>query len=407
MAPTVVIVTTLDTKSVEAQYVRELIAARGIRTIVVDVGVLGEEPRSADISHHEVAEAGGTTIARLIASGDRSDALKAMTDGAVALIQAAHSRGEVEAIIGFGGSGNTTIATAAMRALPFGIPKIMVSTVASSDVRQYVGVSDIAMLYPIVDVAGLNRITRTVLANAAHMVIGAVTLTEPEVSSDRPLIAATMFGVTTPCVDVARETLEHLGYEVLVFHATGTGGQAMESLIRSGAVVGVLDVTTTELADEFAGGLFSAGPHRLEAAASAGVPQVVSLGALDMANFLGPETVPECFAGRLLHAHTPHVTLMRTSVAENRAIGIDIATKLNRATGPVAVYVPLRGVSSASFAGQPLHDAAADAALFDALRSTLTSQVELHEFDTDINDPAFARAMAEHLHHLITSNEES
>ena len=399
----IALIATLDTKAEEVHFVSGLLTDEGIEVTLVDVGVQGVVTTCASITRHQVAEAAGSTIDALVAGNDRAAALQVMADGSAQLVRAAHSRGEIDGVIGFGGSGNTAIATAVMRAIPFGVPKLMVSTVASADVRQYVGSADITMMYSVADIAGLNRVTRVVLANAAHMIAGASKSARPhDPDTDRPLIAATMFGVTTACVDVARRHLEQLGYEVLVFHATGTGGQSMESLIRSKELTGVLDVTTTEIADEIASGLFSAGPHRLEAAAASGIPQVVSLGALDMANFLAPETVPGHLAKRKLHAHTPHVTLMRTSVDENRAIGEDIATKLNRARGPVAVFLPLRGVSAMSVPGQPFYEPDADAALFAALKSELAPNVELHEIDTDINDPDFARLMAERLHQMIT-----
>jgi uncharacterized protein (UPF0261 family) len=287
-----------------------------------------------------------------------------------------------------------------MRALPVGVPKVMVSTVASGDTRPYVGAVDVTMMYSVVDIAGVNRVSARIMANAAGAIAGMVGATVPELA-EKPLVGATMFGVTTPCVTRARERLEELGYEVLVFHATGSGGQSLEALVRDGFLAGVLDTTTTELADELVGGVLSAGPDRLEAAGAAAVPQVVSLGALDMVNFGPRETVPPQFEDRTLYVHNPTVTLMRTTAAECAELGRTIGRKLSAATGPTALFVPLGGVSMIDVAGQPFHDPDADAALFGALRDSVDGSVEVHEVETDVNDPAFAVAMADRLHELI------
>jgi uncharacterized protein (UPF0261 family) len=288
-----------------------------------------------------------------------------------------------------------------MRALPVGVPKLMVSTVAAGDTREYVGAVDLTLMASVTDVAGVNSISGRILANAAGAMVGMVGAPPVELGEQRPLIGATMFGVTTPCVTAAREALEARGYEVLVFHATGTGGRAMEGLVRSGFLAGVLDATTTELCDELVGGVLSAGPDRLEAAGAAGLPQVVSLGALDMVNFGARDSVPVRFADRTLYVHNPQVTLMRTTPGECAELGRLIARKLSAATGPVALYVPLRGVSLIATEGQPFHDPVADDALFGALRDGLGDNVEVHEEDTDINDPAFAAAMAARLDELV------
>jgi uncharacterized protein (UPF0261 family) len=291
-----------------------------------------------------------------------------------------------------------------MRALPIGVPKLMVSTLASGNVRAWVGDKDILMLNSIVDIAGINRISRVVLAQAAAAMTGMTTrgplapraenrLAERDDHRDRPLIAATMFGVTTPCVQQARKILENAGYEVLVFHATGNGGQAMESLIREGLIAGVLDITTTELADELVGGVLSAGPTRLTAAAEMSIPQVVSVGALDMVNFHAPETIPERFKGRKFHVHNASVTLMRTTPDENSKLGEEIGRKLAAAKGPASILLPLAGVSAIDRAGQPFDDPAARTALFDGIRRT-HGRTELLEMKHHINDPAFAEAAA-------------
>jgi uncharacterized protein (UPF0261 family) len=274
----------------------------------------------------------------------------------------------------------------------------MVSTMAAGDTSDYVGGVDVMMMASVTDVAGINSISSRILANAAAAMAGMVRTEPPALEGGRPLVAATMFGVTTPCVTTAREALEEKGYEVLVFHATGTGGKAMEALVDGGLLTGVLDITTTELCDDLVGGVLSAGPARLEAAGRAGVPQVVSLGALDMVNFGARDTVPPKFEERNLYVHNPSVTLMRTTPEECAELGRRIARKLSQATGPVSVFVPLRGVSMIDAEGQPFHDPEADAALFDALRQGLDgSDVELVELDNNVNDEEFAMAMAEKL----------
>jgi uncharacterized protein (UPF0261 family) len=358
--------------------------------------VLGEPRFAPDIAAGAVAEAGGATLDALRRQGDRGVALEVMARGAAVVAAREHAAGRVDAVLGLGGSCGTAIATAAMRALPVGLPRVMVSTMASGNVGAYVGETDITMMYSVVDIAGLNRLSRRILANAAGAVSGMLEQPAPA-GADRPLLAATMFGVTTPCVERVRKALEAAGYEVLVFHATGSGGRAMEGLIRAGFIAGVADVTTTEWCDELVGGVLTAGPERLDAAGQAGIPQVVSVGALDMVNFGGKETVPERFRGRKLHVHNPNVTLMRTTADECARLGEIIARKLNAAKGPTTLLLPLRGVSALDRDGQPFHDPEADAALFDALRRHLEGRVTLVELDHHINDPEFADAVAKRL----------
>lgn len=394
MTKTILIIGTLDTKGAEFGFVRDLIAGRGHNTLLMDAGVTGEPQIPADISAAEVAEAGGSSLASLREASDRGAALTVMGQGARELALKLHAEGKVDGVISLGGSGGTSIAATAMQALPVGLPKVIVSTMASGDVSPYVGVKDITMMYSIVDVAGLNRISRQIFSNAVGAVCGMVEQAPPA-ADDKPLLAATMFGVTTPCVTAVREKLEGAGYEVLVFHATGSGGSAMEALISGGFISGVADITTTEWCDELVGGVLSAGPTRLDAAAKAGVPQVVSLGALDMVNFGGMATVPAQFKERNLYVHNPQVTLMRTTAAECAELGKIIAGKLNQATGPTVLFVPLKGVSMIDAAGQPFYDPQADAALFEALRQNVDpAKVELVELDLHINDPAFAEALA-------------
>lgn len=394
MERTVLLVGTLDTKGDEFHYVRELLHGHGLRTVVMDAGVLGEPTFTPDITAREVAAAGGASLEELRARADRGEAVSAMIAGVRALVPRLHEEGRFHGVLGLGGGGGTVIATAAMRELPVGVPKLMVSTLAASDTRPYVGVSDVTLMYPVVDIAGLNVVSRRILANAAGAIRGMVEEPAPA-APDRPLIAASMFGVTTPCVDRMRERLDAAGYELLVFHATGTGGRAMEGLIRAGFFVAVADMTTTEWCDEVVGGVLSAGEERLSAAAGVGVPQVVSCGALDMVNFHAEDTVPERFRDRTLYRHNPNVTLMRTTPEECREIGRRIAEKLNAAQGPTTLLIPLRGVSAIAGEGQPFHDPEADAALFDTLRREIRPPVEIVELDLHINDPAFADAAVE------------
>jgi uncharacterized protein (UPF0261 family) len=395
--PTVVLLGTLDTKGHEYAYLRERLLQHGVEVLVVDAGVhepVGLEP---DISRTEVS----SEVAQLAEAGDRGAAVSTMGTGASEVVQRLHREGRLDGILAVGGSGGSSIAATAMRGLPVGVPKLIVSTLASGDTRPYVGAADVTMMYSVVDIAGVNSISARIMANAAGAIAGMAGAAVPALEQ-KPLVGATMFGVTTPCVTRARERLEELGYEVLVFHATGTGGQSMEALAKAGFLAGVLDVTTTELADELVGGVLSAGSDRLEAAGELGLPQVVSLGALDMVNFGPRETVPPEFEGRNLYVHNPTVTLMRTTPDECRELGRRIGRKLSAAKGPTALYVPLRGVSMIAVEGQPFHDADADAALIEGLHETLDSGVEVYELELDVNDERFAVAMADRLHDLIS-----
>jgi uncharacterized protein (UPF0261 family) len=398
---TVVLLGTLDTKGLEYGFLRDRVREHGVDVLLLDAGILGEPLTAPDVTRDEIAEAAGAELAELVAAGDRGAAITAMARGAAEVVRRLHAEGRLDGILGLGGSGNSTIVAEAMRALPVGVPKLLVSTVASGDTRPYVGAVDIAMMYSVVDIAGVNRISAQIMTNAAAMIAAAAKAEAPSLGPEKPLVAATMFGVTTPCVTAARERLEELGYEVLVFHATGAGGESMEALVKGGFLVGVLDATTTELADELVGGVLSAGPERLEAAGAAGVPQVVSLGALDMVNFGPRESVPASFDGRNLYVHNPTVTLMRTTAEESGELGRTIGRKLSAATGPTVVFVPLGGVSMIDVPGQPFYDPEADAALLAGLKEALDPAVELHERSEDINDPAFATAMADRLHELI------
>jgi uncharacterized protein (UPF0261 family) len=396
----VLLVGTLDTKGAEVGYVRDRLRAAGADVLVLDAGVLGPPAFAPDVNREAVFAAAGTSWEKVKADADRGKAVALAAEGVAKLAADLHRQGKVTGVLSLGGSAGTTIGTAAMRALPVGVPKLMVSTLASGQVQPYVGTRDVMMMYSVVDISGLNRISRAVLDNAAAAMAGMAS-SEFQVSSskleDRPIITATMFGVTTPCVEAARKILEAAGYEVLVFHATGTGGRTMEGLIRDGLVAGVLDITTTELADELAGGVLSAGPDRLTAAAIAKVPQVVSVGALDMVNFGPPETVPDWYKHRLFYRHNPTVTLMRTTPEEMDRLGKQIAEKASAASGPTAVMLPLKGVSAIDAEGKPFWWPEADAALFGSIRHWVSPAVEVVELDQHINDPAFAAACAEKL----------
>jgi uncharacterized protein (UPF0261 family) len=398
--PNVALVGTLDTKGEEYAFLRQRIEAAGVEVTMVDVGVMGSPSTSAEVTREEIAELGGTTLEKLVEAGDRGEALRVMSRGAAAALQRLHAEGRITAVGGLGGTGGSSLISYAMRALPIGFPKLLVSTVAAGDTRPYVESTDMSLMCSVVDIAGVNQISAPILANAAGSLAGMASVVPPDTSSSRPVIGATMFGVTTPCVTTARERLEELGYEVLVFHATGLGGKSLEALIDAGLITGVLDATTTELADNLVGGVFDAGPDRLTAAGSRGLPQVVSLGALDMVNFGPIDTVPERFRERNLYKHNETVTLMRTTPEECAKLGEQIARKLNAAEGPTALFIPAGGISMIATEGGPFHDPAADDALLSAIKSTLDGGVELREYDCDINAPEFALAIADRLHEM-------
>lgn len=402
---TAAVVGTFDTKGVEYGFLAERLRQLGCSVTTIDCGVLGEPAFIPDIDRRQVAAAAGHDVDDLASAHDRGAAVKAMSEGAKAVLDDLVSSERINGAIALGGTGGSSLASAAFRALPLGMPKIIVSTAASGDTSPYVGETDLIMMPSVVDVSGLNRISTRIIGNAAASLagmIGAPSVDQP--ANAKPLIAASMFGVTTPCITRAREKLESLGYEVLVFHMTGAGGRTMESLIRAGMIAGVLDLTTTELADNLVGGVFDAGPDRLSASVEARVPTVVSVGALDMVNFGPPETIPSCFDGRLTYVHNATTTLMRTTTAECEELGRRLAAQVRQAQAPMRVLLPLRGVSAIDVAGGPFFDAEADQALFTAIHQGLAgSAVEIVELDTDINDPAFADAAVEWLHEAVSS----
>ena len=401
MANTVVIVGAFDTKGDEFAFVRQLIEQSGVDTLTVDFGVMGSPTFAPDVSRQEVAQAAGADLDYL-ASGDHKDeAMQSMAEGLALVVSRLYNDGRLDGIIGMGGTGGTSIATRSMRTLPVGVPKVMVSTVGGGDVSAYAGTKDITFIPSIVDVAGINSISRRIYANAAGAIAGMVQTKIPDISDERPLIAASMFGNTTTAVDHARGILESTGYEVLVFHATGTGGKTMESLIKDGYLIGSLDMTTTELADTVCGGVFDAGAERVSGASLAGIPAVIVPGCVDMANFGGIETVPDKYQGRNLYQWNPDVTLLRTNVEENIKIGEMIASAANKSNAPVSILIPLKGVSMLDSEGERFWDSEADQACFDAIKKNLNDNIPVIEIDANINDPEFSGQVAETLLQML------
>lgn len=427
--PHVYAIATMDTKGEELAYTAELLLRAGLEVSVVDVGTQGPPLGLAGLPA-EVTVVARETVAAcgpepVLGLSDRGTAVAAMSRALVNYLTAEHAAGRVAGVIGLGGGGGTALIAPAMRALPIGLPKLLISTMASGNVEPYVGSTDIAMLYSVVDVAGLNSVSRRILANGAHAMAGMVLFAAAELTRDLRLplasessenatkrkrtVAMTMFGVTTTCVDGVRRALEARGDDVLVFHATGTGDRAMENLVRSGLIDGVIDATTTAVADEVVGGVLACGPDRFDAILAARLPYVVSLGALDMVNFGAKETVPERFAERKLHVHNPQVTLMRTTAEECRAIARWIAAKLNRSTAPLAVLIPERGLSALDAEGMPFYDPAADAALFEELERNIEQSPErrIVRVPLHINDPAFGAELTNQWLKLAAASNEA
>jgi uncharacterized protein (UPF0261 family) len=389
MGKTVVITGSLDTKGKEFAFLKELIEKEGLTTLVIDIGVMGSPVFKPDIPRHDVAKAGGGNLTDLASGGRKDEAMQIMATGLAVIIRRLYDEGRLDGIIGMGGGGGTSLATTAMRTLPVGVPKLMVSTI-SGDISSFTGTRDITFMPSIVDVSGFNRISRAIYINAAGAIAGMVKMDIPDVNQAKPLVTASMFGNTTTGVDRARGVIEKHGYEVLVFHATGTGGRTMEDLIRDGFIAGSLDFTTTELADEVCGGIFSAGPERCKAASQAGIPAVLVPGCVDMANFWGMESVPERYRDRLLYQWNPNVTLLRTNVEENMRIGEMIGNAANAATAPIAILIPMQGVSQLDSPGGAFWDPRADKACFDAIKENLKPDIPVVEMDNNINDPEFA-----------------
>lgn len=397
MKKTIALIGTFDSKGKEFDYVKNILESVGVNTLMIHTGVF-ESTIDVDINNDEVFKAANADKKSIVAKRDRAEATAALAKGVEVLLPKLYEEGRFDGVLSFGGTGGTSIATPGMRALPVGVPKLMVSTVASGNVSQYVGTSDILMMPSIVDVSGLNSISTRIFTNAAFAIAGMVNY---EFKSDlvkKPLIGATMFGVTTPHIEKAKAYLEDQGYEVLVFHATGTGGKTLEALVDSGYFEGVLDITTTEWCDELVGGVLAAGPNRLEAAGKNAIPQVVSVGALDMVNFGPYDSIPKQFEGRNFYKHNPTVTLMRTTVEENKQLGEILAQKLNAAKGKTALFLPLKGVSMIDVEGQPFYGKEEDEMLFNTIRELIDPNVvELIELDLDINHDDFALATAKKL----------
>ncbi|HWZ06823.1 MAG TPA: Tm-1-like ATP-binding domain-containing protein [Bradyrhizobium sp.] len=384
------VVGTADTKGEELAYLRRMVADAGGTPIVVDVGI-GSARCDVDIARSEIA-AHHPDGMHFLRGTDRGEAITAMAEAFARFVA---TRRDIDAMLGIGGGGGTFIVTKGMQALKVGLPKLMVSTLASGEVGAYVDIADITMMPSVTDLAGLNNISSAVLRNAAFGIVG-MAAAGPPAGTEKPAIALTMFGVTTPCVTIASEQLRDR-FDCVVFHATGTGGRVMEKLVDSGLVSGVIDVTTTEVCDHLFGGVLSAGADRLGAIARTRVPYVGSVGALDMVNFRAIETVPAHYSHRNLYRHNPQVTLMRTTAEENRQIGVWIAEKLNRCSGPVRFLIPEKGVSMLDAPGQPFHDPTADAALFDAIEHTLhrTRDRRIERIACHINDPEFSHSLVE------------
>ena len=390
---TIAVLGTLDTKGTEHAFVAERIREHGHQTLLIDVGTGNSPQITPDVSREVIASAGGIDLAALMARADRGECVTAMAGAAAQAVEQLYREGRFQGIITLGGSGGTAIGSAVMRALPIGLPKLIVSTLASGNTAHYVGTKDIVMMPSIVDVSGLNQISRTIFSRAAGAICGMVSA-DTSTLVTRPVIVASMFGNTTRCINAAIPVLEAAGFEVLVFHATGAGGRTMESLIESGMVAGVLDVTTTELADELVGGVLTAGPDRLNAAARAKVPAIVTPGCLDMVNFGERHSVPSKFEGRNFYIHNPQITLMRTTADECRQLGKLLADKINAYQAPVSVLLPRGGISVISAPGGPFYDPEADAALFESLTQTLRPEIPVILMDCDINAPEFALACA-------------
>lgn len=401
-----VLIGALDTKGTEFRFVKDGFERLGIATLMIDVGVLDTPLFEPDIRSDEVAVAAGTTLEQLRQLNDRGQAVTAMAEGVFQILKRLVSEQKVAGVFGMGGTAGTTVGASAMKAVPIGIPKLLVSTVASGNTRPYVGVKDVTMMFSVVDIAGINKLSRRILSNAVYALAGMVKEIQAEssVSEESVTLGMTMFGVTTPCVTKVREILETKGYDLLVFHATGAGGMAMEELIDAGYIKGVLDITTTELADELVGGIFSAGPHRLEAGARADIPQVVSVGAMDMVNFGPPETVPAPFKDRQFYQHNPTTTLMRTTVEENRTLGKILAEKLNQASPKTIVLFPKGGVSLLDLPSKAFDGPEQRQALYNSIKSTLKPEITFIETEFDINEPSVAILIANTMIQLMEEN---
>lgn len=405
MGKTILMIGAFDSKGVEYAFLREQILSGGCSVLSMNTGVLGTTDLfRVDIEAERIAQAAGTSISKLRETKDRGQAMKIMACGSAKVAKELYEQGKFDGIIGMGGTGGTSVVTSPMRALPIGVPKLCVSTAASGDTSPYVGTKDITMMPSIVDVAGINRISRIIFSRAAGAICGMVGSDIVESTEDKPIITASMFGNTTECVNACSKALSEKGYEVLVFHATGTGGRAMESLVDEGLVDAVLDITTTEWADTICGGVFDAGDDRLSAPGRKALPHLIVPGCVDMANFGGPDTVPQKYkqANRTFYEWNPSVTLMRTNIEENTKMGKIFAEKANSAKGPVAFLIPLRGVSILDGDGQVFCDREADKAMFEAIKANLNKEIPVVEMDNNINDAEFSAKAVKTMLELIS-----
>lgn len=396
----------LDTKGSDYIFIKSEIERRGHIAYIIDTGILGESPLTPDVSAEEVAQASGITLSELRELQDKGKAMEAMTRGVAIVVKRLHSEGKIDAAFSMGGSNGTIIGTSALRALPLGVPKLMVSTVASGDTKPYVGNSDVVMFPSILDVSGVNRFSAQIYANAVGAIVGMIETGTPELEH-KPLITASMFGNTTTLVNRCKDLIEEKGYEMLIFHAVGTGGQTMDSLIENRFVDGVLDLTTTELADELVGGVLTAGPERMNAAAKWSAPQIIAPGCLDMVNFWGMETVPAKFKDRLLYPWNPNITLMRTTPEENAHLGKILATKANLAKGETAIFLPLKGLSELDSPGKEFWWPEANEALFDAIKNNIREDIPVYELDCNINDEEFSKAVTSKLLEMLKKEQDS
>ncbi|MCH5586647.1 Tm-1-like ATP-binding domain-containing protein [Shimazuella sp. AN120528] len=400
MTKTVAIIGAMDTKGSDYAFIQSEIEQRGYRTLIINTGVLGEPTLEPDIPASQVANAGGSNLEELRKQRDKSKAMNVMTKGIAVIMKKLFEKGQIHAGFSMGGTNGTIIGSAGLRELPIGIPKVMVSTVAAGDTLPYVGFSDVVMFPSILDVSGLNRVSAQIYANAVGALVGMLQTGVPEIPS-RPIITASMFGNTTTLVNRCKNKLEEKGFEIMVFHATGTGGKTMESLIEKGFIRGVLDVTPTELADYLVGGVLSAGPTRLDSAAKIGIPQVIAPGCLDMVNFWGINTVPDRFKNRQLYEWNSNVTLMRTTPDENQRLGSLLAKKLNQAAGPVAVFLPLKGISELDSPDGLFWNPNANDALFQTIKDKIRNNIPVYEIDCNINDEEFSNRITEKLLEFI------
>lgn len=402
----IVVLATLDTKGIEARYVKEQIEKMGASALIVDVGVVGQPATRADITREEVAEAGGTALSKLLENPDREIAAPVMAEGATKIVMELAEKGKAHGILSMGGTQGTTLATKVMRALPYGFPKVMVSTMASGNVAPWVDIKDITMMYSITDILGLNPVMRTILANAAGAVVGMALAAVPMESTAKALVAVTTVGITTQGAMKAIEVLEAAGYETIVFHAVGTGGRAMEQLMKEGAIGAVLDYSTIEVSNEMFDALLAGGDERLTVAGKLGLPQVLAPGAIEVLVFNEPETVPPPFNTRTLIRHSPQITDVRLNKDEMARVGEEIAARLQHTAADAVFIIPTAGYDSYAVRGKGFYDPEADQAFVDALKANLPANIRVIERDTHIDDPAFATEAAQLLIELIEKKKQ-